>query len=643
MDRFDADEDGAKRALRVHDRPARRAGNLQAALAAWAVSLPYYLTVALLLTTGLRQPSAAPAITALFLGLFLFNAVPALTGWGHSHIGGPVTSTVLTYAALLAHHQALVDREPFALAALVVACGVASAIFQILFALTGTTRLLRFVPYPVITSLSLGGMVLVFLSQLPILAGTSNWTRIGKLEWDATSATLLVAAATFAILWLVPRIWPNVPASILALVVASFLGVLFTRGGYPLGFLEKTPPVTDALEPALGGIEHLPRLIADLDWPFLLISALTVALLNTFNSLMNASLLDEPLGEAPDDRRLLLAQGAGNLAAAAAGGITGCSTRFTTLAFLDAGGRSRRHAGLWAASMVPLLALAATALSFVPLVAVSVILLRMAFVSLDRWVVRLPIHLTTGPKRQRAVGWANVFALALMTMVIVVGGFAFGVLAGVAISLAWFVVRVGTLRLGEVLHGDAIRSKMVRSSAHLETLAKHGREIAIVQLKGPLYFGSAFRVLEATEKAMAGARWIVLDLRRVNDVDLSGARAIERIRTTLADSGRRLSIVIGPEGAPSSSRPRPCSAPSRGSSPSRTTSTRRWRRPRTTCSSGTPAALRSGTSPSENSRSSGASPRRIWPPSSPSPSSGSGTGARRSSTRGPQGTRSSSC
>ena len=55
----------------------------------------------------------------------------------------------------------------------------------------------------------------------------------------------------------------------------------------------------------------------------------------------------------------------------------------------------------------------------------------------------------------------------------------------------------------------------------------HGDQVAIIELDGPVFFGSTDALAQAIDVLVArGSKYIVLDLKRIKGVDVSGARAL---------------------------------------------------------------------------------------------------------------------
>jgi SulP family sulfate permease len=71
------------------------------------------------------------------------------------------------------------------------------------------------------------------------------------------------------------------------------------------------------------------------------------------------------------------------------------------------------------------------------------------------------------------------------------------------------------------------RSRIHRPAAQERALRRAGETIALLELEGPIFFGSAERVLQRAEaEVAAGATVLILDLTRVTRMELSGGRRL---------------------------------------------------------------------------------------------------------------------
>jgi len=116
-----------------------------------------------------------------------------------------------------------------------------------------------------------------------------------------------------------------------------------------------------------------------------------------------------------------------------------------------------------------------------------------------------------------------------------------GVGMGVAVAVLFFIIRMSRSVVRRTYHGDAVRSRKARDPRLMEILATHGRQIVVFELDGPLFFGTADNLASRVEAAAReGATLVVLDLRRVNELDATGARILLQIHETLKVLGGRL-------------------------------------------------------------------------------------------------------
>jgi hypothetical protein len=84
----------------------------------------------------------------------------------------------------------------------------------------------------------------------------------------------------------------------------------------------------------------------------------------------------------------------------------------------------------------------------------------------------------------------------------------------------------------------------------MAALEAKGSAILVIELRGALFFGSAERLAQIIARdTAAGTSSVLLDLRRVTDVDSTGARILGDIDQALARQNIRLGLVMSGGGA----------------------------------------------------------------------------------------------
>jgi anti-anti-sigma factor len=89
--------------------------------------------------------------------------------------------------------------------------------------------------------------------------------------------------------------------------------------------------------------------------------------------------------------------------------------------------------------------------------------------------------------------------------------------------------------------GDAIHSRRTRDPRHMQVVREHGGRILVLELEGPIFFGTAEDLANRVDTALRdGVSTIVLDLKRVNEIDSTGARILLQIQQRLSRQGKHL-------------------------------------------------------------------------------------------------------
>ena len=92
-----------------------------------------------------------------------------------------------------------------------------------------------------------------------------------------------------------------------------------------------------------------------------------------------------------------------------------------------------------------------------------------------------------------------------------------------------------------IYRGDAVRSKRMLEPRLTELLASAGRRIAVFELEGPIFFGTAEKLANEIEAVVrTDATFVILDLRRVNELDSTGAHILLQTARRLRSDGRHL-------------------------------------------------------------------------------------------------------
>ncbi len=453
----------------------------------------------LALAFGVSSGAGAEAglITAIVAGF-----VAAVFGGSHVQVSGPTGAMVVVLGPIVALYGA---------GALAVVCLMAGVMVVLagLFRLGG---LVSVIPRPVIEGFTLGIAVIIFLQQVPSAlgseAGPSNNAVISAIQSlpssiDATLLSSLALVAAVAVLMvLLPRLSAQIPASLVAIVVASVAAVLVDLPVATIGALPAGLPA-----PTLPGID--PEIAMSLLGP-----AVAVAILAAIESLLSvrvAATMSDAGNYLPD--RELVGQGLASLAAGFFGGMPATGAIARTAVNVRSGARTRVAAITHAFVLLAVVSIGAAIVSQIPLAALAGVLMVTAvrMVSLGR--VR---HIL---RTSRSEAWIFVITAAITVSFDLIYAVGIGIVAAAFFALRAVARTSGVTRerlTGEPQPGD--------------------ERIAQFALEGALFFGAAERMLQAVGD-VHDIDVVIIRMSGLHLLDSTGAEHFTEVITALEARG----------------------------------------------------------------------------------------------------------
>ena len=418
----------------------------------------------------------------------------------------------------------------------VVLAGVLSSLLGLL----GLGRFVAFTPQPIFAGFVSGVGLLILSSQLPKLLGMGSWAKAATWITQFNAGTLGrcgFGLALVALMMVLARRRPQLPS----IAVGFLAGVALYHGlgaiapaldlGAPIGAMPAAQMHT--ARDLFRAFDEDAWSVVARNWQLVMTAVVPLALVIAHESMI-ARRLAESLVDLPRAaRRNLAATGLGSIAAGLFGGIATSGSPAQVTAVFRAGGRDRLAVISVCVCTLLLLLLAPGFTAFVPAIVPSAVLVVVAFRLMDTgFVTRVRIDIATadGESRKRAI-FDLVTFLAVMIPT-ATGELILGVGFGIAISIAIFLMRMGRPVVRRRSFGDVRRSKRIRATGEAQQLERYGHETLVLELEGVLFFGNADELSQVIVRHAARCRQIILDMRRVNDIDSTGAnilhQAIER-------------------------------------------------------------------------------------------------------------------
>ncbi|MGK7222283.1 SulP family inorganic anion transporter [Kocuria flava] len=426
------------------------------------------------------------------LGLFAsftMAVTTAVLGGRPAMISAATGAVALVIAPLVASHG--IDHF---LAAVILAGNL-----QVVLALVGAARLMRFVPRSVMVGFVNALAILIFSSQVPELLG---------VPWAVYPLTALGLLVVF----LLPRLTTVVPAPLVAIVVITALVVALGTDVPTVGDKGELPESLPVLLlPDVPLTLETFRIIA----PF----SLTMALVGLMESLMTAKLVDDITDTRSDKTRESWAQGVANTVTGLFGGMGGCAMIGQTMINVKASGaRTRISTFLAGVFLLVLVVSLGDVVAVIPMAALVAIMIFVSWATFDWHSVR-PSTLGRMPLPETLV------MVSTVVVTVWTHNLALGVVVGVLVAMIAFARRVAHL---------------VRVDR--EVVAQDGEPVARYTVHGELFFASSNDLYTMFDYAGDPQR-VVIDFEDSHLWDASTVAALDSVTDKYAHYGKDVRIT----------------------------------------------------------------------------------------------------
>ncbi len=365
---------------------------------------------------------------------------------------------------------------------------------QIVMALLGVAKLMRFIPRSVMVGFVNALAILIFVAQLP---------QLQNVPW----AVYPLVAGGLIIMYGMPRLTRAVPAPLVAIVVVTTIVVVFAIDVPTVGDQGELP-------------QSLPELLlpaVPLTWETLQIIgpyAAAMAVVGLLESLMTAKLVDDITDTHSRKTREAWGQGVANILSGAFGGMGGCAMIGQTMINVKASGaRTRISTFLAGVFLLVLVLVLGDLVAIIPMAALVAVMVVVSVATFDWHSVRLST-LRRMPRGETAVMVVTV-AVTVWTH-----NLALGVGAGVLAAMILFARRVA--------HFTTVTRMVDGDTAHYT-------------VDGELFFASS-NDLTTQFAYLDDPQRVVIDLSRSHIWDASTVAALDAIVTKYERHGTTVTI-----------------------------------------------------------------------------------------------------
>ncbi len=503
---------------------------------AMLITIPSSIAFGMIIYSPLGEGFAAQGALAGIVGAIALGLVAPLFGGTPSLVSSPCGPAAAVLAAFTAEVLKLHGTEPSQVPVLLALTTVIAGIIQLLTAGLKGGRLIKYIPYPVISGYLSGVGILLMTGQLPKVFGVHSFTGVFNPGMWCIEP-LVIGVVTIAAMILAPRLTKKIPAAMVSFsagiaaywVTALFIPGLSSLSGntFVVGYLGAS--MDGAFLSGIMGRWANPGIMDYEHLHVILFTAGTLAVLLSIDTLKTSVIVDALTNTRNDPDKELRGQGLGNIASGLFHGMAGAGTMGATLVNISSGGKTRLsgfYAGLFALTAFVALR---PFVAWVPIPVLSGILIVSGYRIVDKNSLKLLLQRSTF--FDFLVIMSVVISAVILNLIVASG-------VGVAFAILLFLreqTRVPII--AGKSYGNQVFSKRKRLPDEMKILYESGQNTVIYRLQGSLFFGTSEQLYSEIEPSIRTCRFMIMDLNRVISIDFTAIHRLEHAARQLADRG----------------------------------------------------------------------------------------------------------
>ena len=255
---------------------------------------------------------------------------------------------------------------------------------------------------------------------------------------------------------------------------------------------------------------------------------MSLAGLAIFDSLLTCIVADKMIGERHSSDRECFGQGLANMSAGIVGGLTTATATMRTIANVQSGGKTPLASVFHGAVLLALVLGLAPLAEGIPLACLAAILFKVGIDILDYRI--FPV-LGKIPVIDKIIFWSVLIVTVIADLLIAMG-------VGIALAFIRFVQEVSKAYKPQLSYVDEISHEI----KPMEETYLSDMYVNVLRPKGPLFFGSV-QALEDIYQEAKEHDMLIIDLKEVSMMDLSGAFALEDLAKAAFKKGVHIAIT----------------------------------------------------------------------------------------------------
>ena len=451
-------------------------------------------------------------------GAFCLSITIAIVGGRRGMITSATGSTALLMTGLVGYGE---TQAPGLGLSYLIAAGLLTGVFQIIWGYLRLAYQMRFVPTGVLSGFVNALALLIFQAQLPQLGfysesgGKLVSTNIDQFPIrDQIPIVWLLVALGLFIIYGLPKITRIIPAQLIAIIVITFISIVLNLDIPTVSDLGKLPSGFPNISLPFGAIENGKVPFNLSTFGIILPTALAISLVGLMETFLTQDILDDLTDTSSNKNKEARGQGIANIVASLFGGMAGCALVGQSVMNTENGGKSRLSTLFSGLSLLLMIILFKQWIGAIPMAALVSVMITISISTADLNGLR---NIRKIPKSDTAV-MLTTFAVTMLTKP---HNLALGVIAGVALAALLFSRKV----------------------AKVITISKINRESKVIyKVEGQLFFVSKIYFLQGFD-THDHPNEIVIDMSSAHIWDQSGVTALDQIIRKFKNSGSNVDVI----------------------------------------------------------------------------------------------------
>ncbi len=473
------------------------------------VALP--LAMAMAVASGASPDKGL--VTSVVAGFFI-----SFLGGSKVQIGGPTGAFVVVIFDVIAR---------FGLDGLIVS-SVMAGIILIIAGYARLGKLIKYIPYPVITGFTTGIAVIIASSQVKDFLGLTysnvpaefieKWMSYFEHLNETSLFAVGLGVLALAIIIICKKISAKIPAYLVSILIVSLISFIFALPVDTIG--SRFPDMPTGL-PA----PTLPNLTLE-EIRALIPSAFTIAFLAGIEALLSAVVADSMIGTKHSLNQELVGQGVANIASGFFGGLPATGAIARTATNIKSGGKTPMSGVFHALFLLVFLYTIMDILAYIPMAGLAAVLFMVAWGMSD---IKHFMQISRISPSDRTILFLTFALTVLVDLTVAIG-------VGVTFASLLFMRHMSKsieihpqMRLTQYDDSDGDNDDPQSSARATKNEVVVPEGVAAFQINGPLFFGVANELCDRMQNLVTVPRILILRMRFMPYLDASGEASIEEI------------------------------------------------------------------------------------------------------------------